>query len=197
MNETTQNNHGAKAGVFRPSLAFYHANQRGTGSALRMTLHPAHDVTDGSIMASFANQATVGGGHGQGRTFSTFDWENNVCVKLDFADLCRMLQVFRGECEMLEDGKGLYHRSPSGSVKIQLRHQLEPMPGYSFSVSKTMADASERKMSVFLTPWEALGLSESIASSLGVICFGIPMVIEHDTAAYRREAKEVRNGFAA
>jgi len=211
MNDTMNTNPGAVApenangtaaarprtGAYRPNFTFYHANARGTGSAVKLALHPAHDDTEGSIMATFAPQATVGSGRGAERTFSTFNWEGGVCVKLGFNDLCKMLQVFRGECESIEDGKGLYHRSPSGSVKIQLRHVLEPVSGYSFEVAKTLGDASERNVRIFFSPWEALGLCESIASSLGVICFGIPMVIPHDTSAYRREAKEVGRGFAA
>lgn len=185
------------SGVFRPSLAFYHANARGTGSALKLELHPAHDDTEGSIMATFAPQATIGGGRGNERTFSTFNWEGAVCVKLGFEDLCKILQVFRGETETINEGKGLYHRSPTGSVKIQLVHCLEEVTGYSFSVSKTLSDASERDIRIFFAPWEALGLCESIANSLGVICFGIPMVIPHDTSAYRAKVKEVRNGVAA
>jgi len=197
MNEQMKNTTPVKPGTYRPSLTFYHASPRGTGSALKMALHPAHDDTDGCIMATFANQATVGGGRGPERTFSRFDWETTVCVKLDFADLCKILQVFRGECESLEDGKGLYHRSPSGSVKIQLSHHVDPVAGYSFSVSKTLADASERRVQIFFTPWEALGLCEAITSQLGVICFGIPMLVAHDTTAYRREAKEARDAVAA
>ena len=49
------------------------------------------------------------------------------------------------------------------------------------------------------TEWfgEALGLGLAIENSFGVISFGIPMLVEHDTTAYRREAREARNAAAA
>ena len=48
MNEnTTQDAVPAKVGQYRPNLAFYHANAKGTGCALKLSLHPAHDDTDG------------------------------------------------------------------------------------------------------------------------------------------------------
>ena len=88
---------------YRPSLPIYHPNGRGTGCAVKMELHPAHDDIDGSIMVTFANQIAPddaksdapGDGY---RRFARFDWQNRITIKLDFSDLCRILQVFRGEC---------------------------------------------------------------------------------------------------
>ena len=65
MNTDTQATTPAKntppaLGSIRPSLCFYHANPKGTGSAVKMNLHPAHDYTDGCIMLKIANQMTVG-----------------------------------------------------------------------------------------------------------------------------------------
>lgn len=37
-----------RAPGFRPRLALYHANAKGTGCAIKMELHPAHGATDGS-----------------------------------------------------------------------------------------------------------------------------------------------------
>jgi len=182
---------------FRPKLTFYHPNPKGTGSAAQFELHPAHEDTDGSIMMGIANQMSVGDRRAETPVFPRFDWKNAIKVKLDFNDLCAMLQVFRGECETINDGKGLYHRSPRGTTRIVLRHALDPVAGYSFEFYRTANDGAEQNSRIFFSCGEALGLCEAIAGSMAVISFGIPVVIPHDTSAYEAEVKEGRNAFAA
>lgn len=198
MNENTRTRQDAvqQPGRYRPKFALYHANSKGTGGALCMELHPAHDSTDGCIMAQIASQMTVGDVKGPVPTYPRFNWEGAICVKLDFQDLTKMLQVFRGECESLGDGLGLVHISTSGTTKIVLRHLLEPRCGYSLEVYRTSGQGDSNGR-VFLSPNEALGLSAAIEGSLSVICFGIPMLVKHDTSAYRAATREMRNASAA
>jgi hypothetical protein len=119
-------------------------------------------------------------------------------VKLDFSDLTRIVQVLRGECESIEDGKGLYHRTARFYTRIALRHMVEPMAGYSLELYRTSNDGKdESNARIILSDAEALGLGLAIENSFGVISFGIPMLVEHDTTAYRREAREARNAAAA
>ena len=189
---------------YRPSLPIYHPNGRGTGSAVKMELHPAHDDIDGSIMVTFANQIAPddaksdapGDGY---RRFARFDWQNRITIKLDFSDLCRILQVFRGECESIEDGKGLIHSSPGFLTKIQLRHIQEPKHGFMFEVYKNATDKSGRDACarILFSPAEAYGLAMSFEASIGIICFGIPKVIPHDVSGYRSKMSAMRNGTAA
>lgn len=197
MNENTQSEQKKPLGSFRPKLAFYHANARGTGGALRMQLHPAHDDTDGCIMATLASQLTIGDRRGAVPVHPRFDWENGITIKLDFTDISKMLQVFRGECESLEGGKGLYHQSVRATTRINLQHSVEPNQGYLFEVFRTMRNGEEGHAMVFLAPYEALGLTAALESSMGVICFGIPMLIEHDTTQYRAAVREKGNASAA
>jgi len=188
----------AARGPYRPELTFYHPNAKGTGCALSMNLHPAHDDVDGSIMMKVACQASVGEGRGPGRTFARFDWERAICVKLDFNDLCQILQVFRGECESIADGRGLYHRSPKAATRIVLRHLVEPVVGYSLELYRTpVGGEGESRAHILLTPSEARGLCEALAGSMSVICFGIPTVIAHDTSAYRESVREARHAVPA
>ena len=162
--------------IYRPALALYKANAKCTGCAMKMELHPAHGDTAGGSMMSLASQKTVGDYRGPNPIYPTFDWENAICVKLDFIDLSKMLQVFRGECENIEDGRGLVHRSPSGLTYIRLEHLVEPIPGYRLDVKLCDGVVIIEQRSIILMPYEALGLVAAIESSLGVICFGIPMV---------------------
>lgn len=183
---------------FRPKLAFYHANGKGTGAALKMELHPAHDDTDGSIMATIAGQMAVGDRTGPAPVYPRFDWESAICVKLDFSDLTQILQVLRGTCESVADGRGLCHTSPRGTSRILVRHFIEPRPCYSFEVYRSgRAGGEESSARIFLSQAEACGLEAAITGSLAVVCFGIPTVIPHDTSAYRAETREMRDAPAA
>ena len=159
----------------RPALTMYHPNGN-TGSAIRLELHPAHDDTAGSIMATIATQLT-GDRLGAVPVYPRLDWEGAITVKLDFTDISKMLQVFRGECESIEDGRGLFHKSTRGTTKITLRHIVEPINGYILEVYRKTSDSEDSNARIFLSPYEALGLATAIESSMGVICFGIPMVI--------------------
>ncbi|MBR4615902.1 MAG: hypothetical protein IKO55_09880 [Kiritimatiellae bacterium] len=182
-------------GRYRPNLCFYHANAKGTGSAVKMNLHPAHDNTDGSIMLTIANQLTIGDRTAQKPTFATFDWDNAICVKLDFGDLSLVLQVLRGMQESINDGKGLYHRSHRGATVIRLTHRIEPSPGYILEVCRKPFDAGEAEGRACFTfsASEALGVCEALTGAMCFVCFGIPMLVPHDTSAYKAGIR----GFAA
>ncbi|MBR7181109.1 MAG: hypothetical protein IKD42_05820 [Kiritimatiellae bacterium] len=186
----TENRQGdnRKTGVSRPRLAIYHANPKGNGCAVKLELHPAHDFTDGSVMAAFARQIATADRNSPGQ-FARFDWENQICVKLDFSDISKILQVLVGECESIDDGKGLFHRSQKAATKITFRHLEEPVQGYSFEVYRTYpgggageaaGDASAR---IVFTKSEALGLAKALEGTMPYVCFGIPMVIPKTGAA--------------
>lgn len=197
MNEDNSNENKRPLGAYRPKLAFYHPNAKGTGGALELVLHPAHDDVDGCIMARLSSQLTIGDRRGPEPVYPRFDWEGSITVKLDFNDISKMLQVFRGECETLEDGKGLYHQSTRGTTRINLRHQVELSPGYVFECYRTLKNGEEGHAMICLSPHEALGLTAALESSMGVICFGIPMLVEHDTTQYKAALREKRNASAA
>ena len=199
MNENSRQNMApAKVGQYRPNLAFYHANARGTGCAMKLSLHPAHDDTDGCIMVTMANQLTIGDRSSPNPVYPRFDWDGRLTVKLDFADLSSIVQVFRGERESVGDDKGLFHQTASFSTSIFLRHIVESGSCYSFELYRKSMDGKEDSSArIVLSDTEALGLCLAIENSFGVISFGIPMLVEHDTTAYRREAREARNANAA
>ena len=184
---------------FRPSFQLFHANGRGTGSAVEMELHPAHDDVDGCIMMSMANQKSVASVTGGVRTFATFDWEHKITVKLDFSDLCQMLMVFRGRSESIGDGKGLYHISPAGTTKIVMRHLVEPHQMYSLEVYRDLPGKQDLQCSshIILSEAEADGIAMAFENSIGVICFGIPKVIPHDTSGYKARVRDMRNAAVA
>lgn len=186
-------------GGYRPKFTLYKANPNGNGSAVQFELHPAHDDVDGSIFMTLACQKTVGNARGPNPTYSTFSWDASMTVKLDFNDLTQILQVFRGETESVNGERGLYHLSYGVATTIKFRHVVEGSGGYALELYRNTKGRpdDDRCGFFFFTSAEALGISAAIENSLGVICFGIPRVIPHDTTEYRRGAKEMRNASAA
>ena len=156
--------------VNHPCLRFWHPNGKGTGCAMVMKLRPADTVQDGFIVVSFANQVTVGNPNGD----TKFDWDNRVDVVLDFNDLCAILQVLRGETESVGNDCGIFHKDEECYQKIQLRHLIDPVCGYSFEVFETLANGGdEKRVHMLLSPAESLGICESIAGSMYLIAFGV------------------------
>ena len=158
-----------------PCLRLYHPNGKGTGCAMVMKLHPADATQDGFIVVSLANQMTVGNMNCDNPTFPKFDWENRVDVVLDFNDLCAILQVLRGETESVREGRGIFHKYNDCCQKIQMRHLIDPVCGYSFEVFETSANGSdEKRVHMMMSPAESLGICESIAGSMYLVAFGVP-----------------------
>lgn len=156
--------------IYTPKLALYHPNGKGTGSAILIELHPAHGMNAGALFFRISNQKTVGSCH----TPPTFDWTYSTTVRMDFVDLSKMLQVFRGETESIEGDRGIYHRSAKITQVIRFDHKVEPYGHYALRVAtKGIEEGDEERIYSFnFTPAEALGLCEAIAGSMPVIAFG-------------------------
>ncbi len=163
---------------YRPRLSFYHANSKGSGSAVRFEVIPACGDREGVVFMTLAQQKSVAGGtDDQGnRQHATFDWQNRVTVKLNFNDLCQMLLVFRGQATTINDGKGLYHDARTTTTLINLTRQAEPYPGLSLDVSRKGKSEGEPaiRVRILFNAAEAFGLGAVLEQSLGLIAFGIP-----------------------
>ena len=171
----------APARDYRPRLAFYHANGKGTGSAAKIEVVPAGGDRDGAVFLTLAPQKSVASGSSdQGnRQHATFDWANRITVKLNFGDLCQMLLVFKGQSATIAEGKGLYHDSRASTTLINLTRQAEPYPGLALDVSrkgKGEAESAARVRIVFGVA-EAYGLGAVLEQSLGLVAFGVPKEI--------------------
>lgn len=152
----------------RPTLAFYHANCRGTGSAAKFELHPAHGDIEGHFLLVMARQADLD----PKAPMPRFDWERAISAKLCFGDICALLQVLRGETESIEDGKGLFHATPSGTARIVLRHIVEPVEAYSLEVHKCVCASESVSERILFTRAESLGLMLALESAIGLVAFG-------------------------
>ena len=161
-------------GVWPDRATICHANARGTGSAIRFELHPARGKTAGYLFVEMARQKSVASMQGEVPMFATFDWANKICCKMGLGDLAQMLMVFRGMQESIQDGKGVFHRSAKANAVIRFAHQIEPNPGYMFSVSCKPFDGELRDAFFVFRPEEAVWFSTALESVMGVLAFGVP-----------------------
>ena len=151
----------------RPAMTLYHANARGTGTALSLELHPARPDADGFILATIAPQNAV-------KPVASFDWKNSISVGLDFLELAKILQVFRGNYESINDGKGLYHRTGDGCTVVRLYHRIEPIGGYVLDVSHKPNDGETVRLIFAMTYDEAFALAAVIEQAMLPVAFGVP-----------------------
>lgn len=159
----------------RPSMTLYHANARGTGTALRLELYPASPDAYGSILVTLASQKTFVENE-SGRPIPIFDWENNALkFRLGILELAKVLQVFRGQYESIDEGKGLYCRTNKVRTIVRLTHCIEPVVGYVLDVSHNPNDSGEVvSMQFALNECEAFALSEAISQAMLYVAFGVP-----------------------
>ena len=151
----------------RPAITICHANARGTGTALRLELHPANTDSDGSILATIAPQNAM-------KPVASFDWNNSISVRLCLMDLAKILQVFRCNYESIDDGKGLYHRTGDGFTVVRLYHRIEPIGGYVLDVSYKSNDGEPVSLIFSMTYDEAFALAEAIDHAMLYVAFGVP-----------------------
>ena len=150
----------------RPAITICHANARGTGTALRLELYPARLDVEGSIRATIAQQSST--------TPASFDWDNAIPVRIGFLELAKILQVFRGQYESINDGKGLYYRTINGFTVVRLYHRIEPIGGYVLDVSHKSNDGETVRLIFSMTYDEAFALAEAIDHAMIYVAFGVP-----------------------
>ena len=152
-------------------MTMCHANPNGTGTALRLELHPARPDVDGSILATIAPQRSPT----SSAPYPSMDWDNAIAVRLGFMDLAKILQVFRGHVESIDDGKGLFFRTAKGCKAVRLAHRIEPVCGYVLDVSHKPNGGETVCMRFEITYDEAFALSEAIGHAMLYVSFGLPI----------------------
>ena len=149
----------------RPRLSYYHANARGTGAAVNFELHPATPEAEGHILLEIAAQKPA--------PYPRFDWDEKIAVRLCIPDLCELLQVLRGYCESIADGRGLFHRTMAENIKIAFCHRIDPVSGYVLEVCAKPHDGEARRASITFSTSEAVGLCCAFEASMGLVAFGV------------------------
>ena len=156
----------------RPTFNICHANGKGTGTAMKVELHPAEGIAEGSVVISLVRQTSVATMEGCKLIYPTFGWGDRISVKLNPVDVERVLEVFAGETEAINDGKGLFHTRADGTTAaFKLRHHIDPVPCYLLTIEKTENDETDQR-NIALSPTEAGMLYHGLVASMGMLMFG-------------------------
>ncbi|MDP6491512.1 MAG: hypothetical protein QGH42_05575 [Kiritimatiellia bacterium] len=163
--QTTYSNQGR--------IAFYHANSKGTGAALRFEFKPPSGRRNGCFFMEMAKQKTKATGSGTERAHATFDWESKATVKLSFMDACEFLAVLQLKQPGLgTNGKGLYHVNGDKDTVIGMRTNTE-RKGYTVGISRKDKQGQQIfKGHFLLSPTEAIGLESIFSAALFHMAFG-------------------------
>lgn len=144
-----------------PRLALYHPAGTGTGSALQLELrlNRAGEDRYDCFFLELAAQKSAAGREGERRVPATFDWENKLTVKLDFADVCELLSVLEGREERVGGQRnGLYHEHSQASTVISFQKSKEKA-GYFLGLSrKGKENGQVARVQMLLSETEAIGL---------------------------------------
>lgn len=155
-------------------LAFYHPNSAGNGAALQLEPRLNRRESDryNCFFLDMAAQKTGASREGGQRTPATFDWENKLTVKLDFADLCELLLVLEGRVEKAGGQRdGLYHDNGKACTVISLSRNTEK-GGYFLGLSRKDKQGGQVvRVHMALSEAEAIGLRCVFQASLFFITF--------------------------
>jgi hypothetical protein len=119
-----------------------------------------------------ASQKTAGGKDGDKKVFATFDWENKLTVKLEFADLCELLAVLEGRQERAGGQRnGLYHETGRASTVISAFKNAEK-GGFVVGLSRKDKESGKLdRVHITLNDAEALGLRYILQTGLFFVAF--------------------------
>lgn len=159
----------------RARLAFYHANAKGSGTAIQFDLGGSSDGDERGVrlFLDMAHQKTAPSRGEEGRVPATFDWGQKATVKLGVSDVCEFLAVLCGRKAQAGDERlGLYH--DAGAVNTAIGFKRDGESGqYGLSISKKGKDGtSVFRGYILLGEGEAVGLQVVLQAALVRMTFG-------------------------
>ena len=139
------------------SKKYSHINSNGTGCQMVVTPFEAWNGEEGSVKFSFYPQKGV------------IQYDDDDCMVFFCTpeDVARMVAVFRGMQENIDDGKGLRRL---GSI-MNLEHTINPN-GYRFTIIEKV-DNGTKSLSIMLSTYEAMELSLALEGVMSKLVFGM------------------------
>lgn len=151
----------------RPAFGLFHANGRGTGSAMYVELRPATGLSNGYVAVHLAAQT------GGESPYPAFGWDDAIEMRLGLVEVAEVLMVLRGYTESLRDGKGLFSRGRDGLKVLTLEHRVEPAPGYRLAMTRRAdAESAPERVEFVLTVAEAFALCAALDGAMCRVAFG-------------------------
>lgn len=93
-------------------------------------------------------------------------------IPLDPDGIAKVIQVLRGERESIDDGKGIFGKDIDENKVFRLRHKIDPVPCFVFTIVTVDADTKKDikgewdSLSFTATPSEALALQFALQGFL-------------------------------
>lgn len=160
---------------YNHTLAFFHPNPKGTGSAVKFELKPASPNQEGAIMVTCIDQMTIGDLRGQNPVYPRFNWDERMVIKLGFDDLSKILQVLRGETQALNEGQGICHTTMGCNTRINLSRSTMMDFEYILELYRSWNGKEEdRTFRIGFKAYEAVGIEAAITGAMVFVSFGIP-----------------------
>ena len=156
------------------SISFYHPNNKGTGSALRIEPRLNRDDNDryNCFFMELAPQKTTFMRTNGKRTPATFDWSRKITVKLGFLDIAETLTVLEGRATNAGgERNGLYHASGNGNTLITFQRYQDRNAYYLGVSCKRNKDDEPNKIGITLSDVEATGLRSLLQTGLFFVTF--------------------------
>ena len=173
MTTQPQTSQAIETKMYNERLTFYHANGKGTGAAVqiepRLNQYPGDRYN--CFFLDMARQKTVAQRGQNGTAHATFDWEQKITVKLDFADISELLTVLDGVSDHVGgEREALYHQS--GETNTMIRFSRHESGGIALSLSrKSGGDSQPNRIGTVLSQSEAVGLRHILQVGLFFITF--------------------------
>lgn len=137
-----------------------HLNGRGTGTALYVTPYKAWNDEEGCVRFNLAPQ--------DGPTSYATDKRIEFIATPN--DVAKMLMVFRGMEETINDGKGINELG----VLLKFSHVIDPIPGYRLELwEKYDVNSDTRHYEILLRTTEALELMLALEGVMSQLIFGM------------------------
>ena len=175
MTTSTEEQAGRTPDYKGRTLAIYHPNGRGAGSAMRLEPRINRDGDDryNCFFLEMAAQKSTAQRAGGKTDYATFDWERKITVKLGFLDVSELLTVLEGRAPHVGGPrKGLYHASGNGNTLIAFSRDQTERGGYYLSLSrKREGDSEPSRVAIGLSEVEATGLRCLLQTGLFFVTF--------------------------
>ena len=152
-------------------LNIYHANAKGTGSALGIELLPAVGESDGRVILCLASQKSIADRKDGEPIFPQFDHLNSICLSLDPLEVEKIIEVVEGSAESINDGKGIFHVLAGKVSNFKFSHVIDPVCGYRLEIERR-CDGNTDKVAIFLSSSEGNMLAHGFKASMGLLLFG-------------------------
>lgn len=153
----------------KPRLMFTRPEEDGSGSAIRVELHPATVERQGSLMLEFADQADPGYVDSDGYHNGGFDWSGSLKFRLKLTNIGKLLLLLNGNPSIPQP---MQIPRKADTVYLWCDRETEGPDGKGVPVLLTAIVDNTKERTFRLQPEEAELLRLSIENVMSLLTWG-------------------------